>query len=54
MSGTLTLRYCVCCYQSGKKYKVVIEGHADEISWFVNYISDKGYISVIRNGEAII
>ncbi len=34
----------------GKKYKVVIEGHADEISWFVNYISDKGFISVIRNG----
>ena len=21
------------------KYKVVIEGHADEISWYVNYIS---------------
>jgi putative aminopeptidase FrvX len=34
----------------GKKYKVVIEAHADEISWFVNHISDKGYISVIRNG----
>ncbi len=33
-----------------KKYTVVIEGHADEISWFVNYISDDGYISVIRNG----
>ena len=32
------------------KYKVVIEGHADEISWYVNYISDKGLISVIRNG----
>lgn len=32
------------------KYKVVIEGHADEISWFVNYINDKGYIYVIRNG----
>jgi putative aminopeptidase FrvX len=31
-------------------YKVVIEGHADEISWFVNYISDDGFISVIRNG----
>ncbi|HQW26548.1 MAG TPA: M42 family peptidase, partial [Saprospiraceae bacterium] len=26
----------------GKKYKVVIESHADEISWYVNYISDKG------------
>ena len=32
------------------KYKVVIEGHSDEISWYVNYISDKGLISVIRNG----
>jgi tetrahedral aminopeptidase len=32
------------------KYKVVIEAHADEISWFVNYITDKGYIYVIRNG----
>ena len=27
------------------KFKVVIEGHADEISWYVNYISDKGYDS---------
>jgi len=34
----------------GKKFKVVIEGHADEISWFVHYISDDGYITVIRNG----
>jgi putative aminopeptidase FrvX len=34
----------------GKPYRVVIEGHADEISWFVNYISDDGFISVIRNG----
>jgi putative aminopeptidase FrvX len=31
-------------------YKVVIEAHADEISWFVNYISDDGYIYVRRNG----
>ena len=31
-------------------YKVVIEGHSDEISWYVNYISDNGLISVIRNG----
>ena len=31
------------------KYKVVIEGHADEISWYVNYISDNGLIYVIRN-----
>jgi len=32
------------------KYKVVIEGHADEISWYVNYISDTGLLYVIRNG----
>ncbi|MCP4054605.1 MAG: M42 family metallopeptidase [Mesoflavibacter sp.] len=32
------------------KYKVVIEGHADEISWYVNYISDNGLVYVIRNG----
>ncbi len=31
-------------------YKVVIEAHADEISWYVNYISKEGYIYVIRNG----
>ncbi|MGF7214878.1 putative aminopeptidase FrvX [Spirosoma lacussanchae] len=34
----------------GKDYKVVIEAHSDEISWFVNYISDDGYIYVRRNG----
>jgi len=32
------------------EYKVVIEAHADEISWFVNYITDEGYIYVRRNG----
>ncbi len=32
------------------EYKVVIEAHADEISWFVNYISKDGLIYVIRNG----
>lgn len=32
------------------EYKVVIEAHADEISWFVNYITDDGYIYVRRNG----
>ena len=31
-------------------FKVVIEGHSDEISWYVNYISDDGLIYVIRNG----
>ncbi|MEM8584920.1 MAG: M42 family metallopeptidase [Bacteroidota bacterium] len=34
----------------GQDYKVVIEGHADEISWFVHYITDDGFIYVIRNG----
>lgn len=34
----------------GADYKVVIEGHADEISWFVNYVTDDGFIHVIRNG----
>jgi len=34
----------------GKPYKVVIEAHADEISWFVNHISEDGFINVIRNG----
>jgi len=32
------------------KYKVVIEAHADEISWFVSYITDDGYIYLKRNG----
>jgi putative aminopeptidase FrvX len=31
-------------------YKVIIEGHSDEISWYVNYITDNGLIYVIRNG----
>lgn len=32
------------------KYKVVIEAHADEISWFVHYITDDGLIYLVRNG----
>ena len=31
-------------------FKVVIEAHADEISWFVNYINDQGFIYLKRNG----
>ena len=31
-------------------FKVVIEAHADEISWFVNYISPEGLIYLKRNG----
>ncbi|MEM7173959.1 MAG: M20/M25/M40 family metallo-hydrolase [Bacteroidota bacterium] len=32
------------------KYKVVIEAHADEISWYINHITKEGYMHVIRNG----
>ncbi len=32
------------------EYRVVIEGHSDEISWYVNYITNEGLIYVIRNG----
>ncbi len=37
-------------------YRVVIEAHADEISWYVNHISKDGFIRVIRNGgsDAVI
>jgi putative aminopeptidase FrvX len=31
-------------------FKVVIEAHCDEISWFVNYINDQGLIYLKRNG----
>jgi putative aminopeptidase FrvX len=31
-------------------FKVVIEAHADEISWFVNYINEHGVIYLKRNG----
>jgi putative aminopeptidase FrvX len=32
------------------EYKVVIEAHADEISWFVHYITKEGFIYLRRNG----
>ena len=32
------------------EFKVVIEAHADEISWFVNYINEQGLIYLKRNG----
>ena len=32
------------------EYKVVIEAHADEISWFVHYITKEGFIYLVRNG----
>ena len=31
-------------------YKVVVEAHADEISWFVHYITSDGFIYLRRNG----
>ena len=47
---TDTYGSAVAVINPAAKYKVVIEGHADEISWYVNYISDKGMIYVVRNG----
>ena len=32
------------------QYKVVLEAHADEISWFVHYITKEGFIYLKRNG----
>jgi len=40
----------VATINPGQEYSVVIEAHADEISWYVNYITDEGFIYVIRNG----
>src|ERR1700753_3104915 len=34
------------------EYKVVIEAHADEISWFVHYITKEGYIYLKKNGAS--
>lgn len=34
----------------GQDFKVVIEAHADEISWYVNYITAEGLIYLKRNG----
>ncbi len=34
----------------GKDFRVVIEGHADEISWFVHFIGEDGFLQVVRNG----
>src|SRR5882757_83942 len=31
-------------------FKIVIEAHADEISWFVNYINNEGLLYLKRNG----
>lgn len=40
----------VAILNPGQPFKVVIEAHADEISWFVNYITDQGLIYLKRNG----
>lgn len=34
------------------KFKVMLEAHADEISWVVNYIDENGFLHVIENGGA--
>lgn len=34
------------------KYKVMVEAHADEISWLVSYITKDGYLHVKKNGGA--
>lgn len=34
----------------GAEHKVVLEAHADEVSWLVNYIDENGFIHVIKNG----
>ena len=47
---TDTYGTAVAVINPNAEYKVVIEGHADEISWYVNYISDNGLLYVIRNG----
>ncbi|MFT3981472.1 MAG: M42 family metallopeptidase [Ferruginibacter sp.] len=40
----------VAVINPGASFKVVIEAHADEISWFVNYISPEGLLYLKRNG----
>ena len=40
----------VAVINPGQDFKVVIEAHADEISWFVNYITNEGLIYLKRNG----
>ena len=40
----------VATLNPGLDFKVVIEAHVDEISWFVNYITDAGLIYLKRNG----
>lgn len=34
----------------GQNFRVVIEAHVDEISWFVNYVTPEGLLYLKRNG----
>ncbi|MBT1702868.1 M20/M25/M40 family metallo-hydrolase [Chryseosolibacter indicus] len=34
----------------GQKFKVVIEAHADEIAWYVHFITKDGFLHVEKNG----
>lgn len=47
---TDTYGTAVAVINPSARYKVVIEAHADEISWFVHYITKDGFIYVRRNG----
>lgn len=47
---TDTYGTAVAVINPGQPYKVVIEAHSDEISWFVHHISSDGYVRVVRNG----
>ncbi|MEM0996427.1 MAG: M42 family metallopeptidase [Bacteroidota bacterium] len=47
---TDTYGTAVAVINPGTDYKVVLEAHADEISWFVHYINPEGFIYVKRNG----
>lgn len=40
----------VAVVNSKEEYKIAIEAHADEISWFVHYITKDGFIYLARNG----
>jgi putative aminopeptidase FrvX len=40
----------VAVINPGASFKVVIEAHADEISWFVNHITNEGLLYLKRNG----
>ncbi|WP_185862345.1 zinc-binding metallopeptidase family protein [Blattabacterium cuenoti] len=40
----------VAIINPNSSYKLIIEAHVDEISWYVNYITEDGIIYVSRNG----